>query len=169
MPRSLTERVLTSGHARFLLYELNVNNTDAITEWVEENLIQESQTSRESKLAFYEAERRILHASIASGEYDDFMKLLEAVDHSVFDTKYNNKESESYNSYCKFKVNECSILAGAIIESKRLLEKDKSRNQMLGKLLHDKYQQQKEAGHMFCILPVENRVKEALDVVNYHE
>ncbi|WP_341756099.1 MULTISPECIES: hypothetical protein [unclassified Candidatus Tisiphia] len=132
MPKSNLQMVLEENHSRFFIHSI-LNNPEPITQWVEENLINDnSNTNAQSKIAFYEAEKSLIIKYIAENKFDRLSTLINAIDHE----KFSNNQ--------KLKLNECRVLANAIIEAQKyrcVREDGNAIHSDLNKLLRTKYQE----------------------------
>lgn len=162
MPKSVTQRALEERYTNFLVTVLNSNNTEDITKWVEHNIINDNLgTDAKSKIAFYEAEKYLLSECIDRGLYDKLTQLLNAIDNKKF-----NQEFKDHPNYSKLKANECTVLAGAIIKSKKSLEENNTMHKELGNLLHAKHQELKSTGYDINKLTT---IDTALQIVHFEE
>ncbi|WP_341793864.1 hypothetical protein [Rickettsia endosymbiont of Ceutorhynchus obstrictus] len=132
MPKSNLQMVLEESHSRFLIRNID-NNLETITKWVEENLIKDNpNTNAQSKIAFYEAEKDLIIEYIMENNFQTLKSLINAIDHEQF---HNNQ---------KLKINECRVLANAIIEAQKyrcVQESGSAMHSDLNKLLRTKYQE----------------------------
>jgi hypothetical protein len=154
MSKSTLQRALESSHSKFLVNGIR-KGTDSITQWVEENLIKENpSTDAKSKIAFYEAEKSLIIEYIMENDFSGLKTLIDAIDNE----KFKNNQ--------KLKVNECRVLANAIIEAQeyRCVKESTSMHSNLHKLLDTKYKELTDEGYKSKI---SDKVMEALSIVQY--
>lgn len=143
MYKNVPHSTLKTGYVEFLASKVQRNDMQSVTEWVEESLINDNpNVDNARKLAFYEAEKIVLSGYIDRGLNEKFDKLLSAIDNEKFD-----REFKEHQNYPKLKANECRVLAGAIIESKKALGEDNTMHKKLGELLSSKYQALKDLNY----------------------
>ncbi|MFU7502959.1 MAG: hypothetical protein ACE1S7_06120 [Candidatus Tisiphia sp.] len=156
MPKSNLQMVLEGSHSRFLIRGI-YNDPETITKWVEENLIKDNpNTNAQSKMAFYEAEKSLIIEYIMENDFQTLKNLIHAIDHE----KFNNNQ--------KLKINECRVLANAIIEAQEyrcVREGGSAMHSDLNKLLRTKYQELTDESYKNKISSI---VDQALSIV-YHE
>ncbi|OZG31560.1 MULTISPECIES: hypothetical protein [Rickettsieae] len=158
MHKSTLQMALEEAASKILVSGICHNNTESITKWVEENLINDNpNTSDNKKIAFYEAEKSLIKKYIAENNLEQLTTLINAIDNEKF------KDDPNYQ---KLKVNECRVLANAIIEAKRYLEEDKSMYKYLHTLLDTKYKELTDEGYRSKI---SDKITEALSVVQYSD
>lgn len=153
MPKSNLQMVLEGSHSRFLTRSI-YNAPETITKWVEENLIQDNpNTNSQSKIAFYEAEKSLITGCIMTNDFQTLKNLINAIDH------------EQFNNNQKLKINECRVLANAIIEAQKyrcVQEGGSAMHSDLNKLLRTKYQELTDETYKSKISGI---VKQALSIV----
>lgn len=157
MPKNTLQRTLESATSQFLVSGIR-NGTERITQWVEENLIQDNPNIDDArKIAFYEAEKSLIKKYIAENNFEQLTMLIDAVD---------NKKFKDIPNHQKLKVNECRVLANAIIEAKRYLEEDKSMHKNLHVLLETKYKELTDASYK---TKISGKITEALSIIKYDD
>ncbi|WP_375331291.1 hypothetical protein [Candidatus Tisiphia endosymbiont of Oplodontha viridula] len=162
MYKNVSHRTLQAGYTEFLVTKIQDDDMKSVTEWVEESLINENpNVDAPRKIAFYEAEKLLISEYIERDKFDRLSTLINAIDNEKFD-----KECKDHPNYPKLKANECRVLAGAIIESKKYLDQDKTMHQKLGELLNTKYQTLKDIKYDVSQIKT---IDTALQIVHYEE
>ncbi|KIJ88783.1 hypothetical protein [Rickettsia asembonensis] len=160
MYKNVPHSTLKKGYVEFLASKVQSNDVQSVTEWVEESLVNDNpKVDNARKYAFYEAEKIVLSGYIDCGFNEKFDKLLNAIDNEKFD-----QEFKEHPNYPKLKANECRVLAGAIIESKKALEEDNTMHKKLGDLLSSKYQTLKDINYDVSQIKT---IDTALQIVHY--
>ena len=165
MYKNVPHSTLKTGYVSFLATKVCNNDVESVTAWVEKSLIKDNpKIDNARKLAFYEAEKALLSEYIDRGLNEKFDKLLNAIDNEKFD-----REFKEHPNYPKLKANECRVLAGAIIESKKYLDrkldrKDDTMHKKLGELLSSKYQALKDLNYDISKITT---IDTAFEIVHY--
>lgn len=158
----VSQIALEEASSQFLVSSIQHNDCESITSWVEESLVKENPNiDAARKIAFYDAEKSLIRKYIVENKFDRLSTLIKAIDNEKFD-----KEFKDHPNYPKLKANECRVLAGAIIESKRYLDQDKTMHQKLGELLNTKYQTLKDIKYDVSQIKT---IDTALQIVHYEE
>ncbi|UCM85594.1 MAG: hypothetical protein LF885_06505 [Rickettsia endosymbiont of Culicoides impunctatus] len=155
MYKNVSQNALKEASTQFLVSAIRNNCMESITSWVEENLVNESSnTTADKKIAFYEAEKSLIIEYIMENDFSGLQNLMDAIDNKKF---VNNQ---------KLKVNECRVLANAIIEKKRYCEEKKSvrkdLHDNLYKLLDTKYNELIDENYRS---EISEKITEALSIV----
>ncbi|OZG31520.1 MULTISPECIES: hypothetical protein [Rickettsieae] len=156
MYKNVPHKALKAAYSEFLVTKIQNNDMQSVTEWVEESLVNENPNIDDvRKIAFYEAEKSLIKLYIAENNFEKLNTLINAID---------NKKFKDDPKHQKLKVNECRVLAGAIIEAKKYLEEDKSIHKDLCKLLDTKYQELTDESYKNKISEI---IGEALSIISY--
>lgn len=153
MGKRALQATLEEDYLRFLVNGLRNNDLESITKWVEENLVGDNPNTTDArKIAFYEAEKAMISEYIEQDKFDTIQVLIDTIDNKRFD---NNQ---------KLKVNECRIIAKAIITKKEYLTEDVSMHKNLCQLLNIKYKELTDEGYKNKIVGI---INEALSIVSH--
>lgn len=136
--KSNLQMVFEDSHSSFLARSIGGNDTDSITQWVENNLMKSDDQIRGgkvSKIAFYEAEKSLIREYILKGEFNNIVTLLDAI---------HNEKFKNEDSYQELKIEECEVLAGAIKMAERSLRRDYTMHESLRNLLEGKQKELKK-------------------------
>ncbi|WP_341758694.1 hypothetical protein [Candidatus Tisiphia endosymbiont of Ditula angustiorana] len=156
MYKNVPPKALKAAYSEFLVTKLQSNDMQSVTEWVEESLVNDNPNiDATRKIAFYEAEKSLITLYIAENNFEKLNILINAIDNKKFKDDPNHQ---------KLKVNECRVLAGAIIEAKKYLDEDNSIHKDLHKLLNTKYQELTDEGYKNKISEM---INEALSIISY--